>query len=86
MIESYFLAGCIFLAFEVVALFFLKFWSRGRDPFFLMFAMAFFLLGVERLCIIFFVGSTTGSYVYLIRLFAFCLILAAVVRKNTPQR
>jgi hypothetical protein len=79
---GYFLAGVISLAFLVVALFFFKFWWKSRESFFLMFSLAFLLLGMERILIAFFVGRTTVSYVYVVRLVAFLLIIVAFIRKN----
>jgi hypothetical protein len=81
MIAQFF-AGVVFLGFLVVAAYFLKFWARSRDNFFLLFATAFLLFGIERFCVSIFVGRTTISYIYIIRLIAFCLIFAAIVQKN----
>ena len=80
--EAYFLAGAICTLFVMVATYFLKFWRRTGDSLFIFFSIAFFLLAIERFLIALFVGRTTVSYVYLIRLLAFCLIIAAFVRKN----
>jgi len=79
---AYFFDGVIFLGFIVIAAHFIKFWAHSRDKFFLLFAIAFFLLGVERFCIAVFIGRTTDSYIYLVRLIAICLILTAVALKN----
>lgn len=77
-----FFAGVVFLGFLVVAAYFLKFWAKSRDKFFLLFATAFLLLGIERFCVSMFIGRTTISYIYIIRLIAFFLIFAAIVQKN----
>ncbi|HXT11595.1 MAG TPA: DUF5985 family protein [Candidatus Angelobacter sp.] len=79
---AYFFTGTIFFGFLVIAGFFFKFWVRSRDHFFLLFAIAFLLFGIERFCVSLFVGRTTISYIYIIRLIACCLILAAIVQKN----
>jgi hypothetical protein len=73
------LAGALAMGFAVAALFFLRFWRQSRDRLFLLFAAAFFLLGVDRV-----IASATsvGDAVYLIRLLAFVLIVAAVLDKN----
>jgi hypothetical protein len=48
-----------------------------------MFALAFALLGIERIVLAFgSVGGEVKPYVYLIRLLAFCLIIAAFIVKN----
>ncbi|MFO1499343.1 MAG: DUF5985 family protein [Verrucomicrobiota bacterium] len=77
-----FLSGSICTLFFVVALFLLKFWRRTRDNLFLSFSAAFLLLGIERMLIVFLVGRTTISYVYVVRLLAFLLIIQAFIRKN----
>jgi hypothetical protein len=82
-----FLSGCVTMGFFTCALFFLRFWSRTRDPLFLSFAVAFCLLGVAQALL-----SLTGipaeerSYLYLIRLTAFLLIIVAIWHKNWPAK
>jgi len=73
------LAGAITMGFAVATLFFFRFWRQSRDRLFLLFSAAFLLLGVDRV-----VASTTsvGDAVYLLRLLAFVLIVAAVLDKN----
>jgi hypothetical protein len=78
-----FLSGAISLAFLVAALFFLRFWRRTSDGLFLAFAIAFALLGfgqaVQALASI---PQEERSFIFLIRLAAFTIILAAIIRKN----
>jgi hypothetical protein len=81
-------SGAITMGYGVTGLFFLRFWKETRDRLFLIFAVAFWLLGVQRLALAFsrnMVEDDTG--LYLVRLFAFLLILAAIVDKNrsSPQ-
>lgn len=75
------LAGAIMVSAWAIFLFFLRFWRKTGDRLFAFFAAAFLLLGVERISISI-ASSETGSYVYLIRLLAFVLILIAIVDKN----
>lgn len=83
----HFLFGAIFLGCMTASLFFLRFWKKSSDPLFLLFALAFALLGVERTVLVFLSPSDEFKpYVYLIRLAAYVLILAAVVNKNRPRR
>ncbi|HEU4955206.1 MAG TPA: DUF5985 family protein, partial [Gemmatimonadales bacterium] len=59
------------------------FWRDTRDRLFLIFAVAFWIFGVQRLALTLsrdMVEDQTG--LYLVRLFAFLLILAAIVDKN----
>lgn len=76
-----FLFGVLCMGFWVAAAFFLRFWKQTHDSLFLMFALAFALLGVERVILIL-VYSGDEFRIYLIRLVAFSLILAAVFQKN----
>ena len=82
-----FLSGAIAFGFLVAALFFLRFWKRTGDGLFLAFAVAFALLGtgqaVQALANI---PQEERSYIFLIRLAAFTLILIAIVRKNRSAR
>jgi hypothetical protein len=75
------LAGAIVFAAWLVALFFLTYWKKTRDRLFAFFAAAFFLLGIERLCLAFW-AEHGESYFYLIRLAAFLMIIYAIIDKN----
>ena len=77
------ISGAIVMGYAVVGLFFLRFWRETRDRLFVIFAAAFWILGLQRLALAFsrdMVEDDTG--LYLIRLFAFLLILGAIVDKN----
>jgi hypothetical protein len=82
-----FLSGAIAFGFVIAALFFLRFWRRTNDNLFLAFSIAFALLGtgqaVQALANI---PQEERSYIFLIRLAAFTLIIAAIVRKNRSSR
>ena len=78
-----FLSGAVVASFLVAGLFFLRFWKRTRDGLFLAFAAAFFLLGLgQSLLALANVPDEERSWLYLVRLLAFALILAAIIRKN----
>ena len=78
-----FLSGAITLGFLVAGLFFLRFWRRTQDGLFLAFAMAFALLGVgQAIQALANIPQEERSYIFLIRLAAFTLILVAILRKN----
>ncbi|HVJ02401.1 MAG TPA: DUF5985 family protein [Sphingomonas sp.] len=78
-----FLSGAITLGFAVAALFFLRFWRDTRDELFLSFSIAFLLLGTaQTILALGGVPSEYRSWVYLVRLAAFVLILVAIARKN----
>ena len=81
-IES-FLLGIIVATSLTAAGFFLKFWRTTRDPLFLAFALAFTIEGLNRTGILFLDRPNEGSpAIYVVRLLAFVLILAAIVWKN----
>ena len=78
-----FLAGAIVMGFTVAALMFLKFWRRTREGLFLAFAGSFLLLGVtQALLTLGNFADEERSWLYLLRLTAFLLILAAMGWQN----
>jgi hypothetical protein len=78
-----FLLGVVATSSLVAALFFLRFWRTTGDSFFLWFAAAFFIEGLNRTAILLLAHPSEGnSRVYVVRLLASLLILAAIVRKN----
>jgi hypothetical protein len=82
MLES-FLLGVIATSSLTAGAFFLKFWQKTRDSFFLAFGLAFLVEGLNRCAVLLLANPGEGSpYIYLVRLFAFLLILAAILRKN----
>ena len=78
-----FLSGAVTLGFVLCGLHFLGFWKRTRDSLFLAFAFAFWLLGLNQaLLALGDIPVEERSWVYLLRLAAFVLIIVAVVAKN----
>jgi Family of unknown function (DUF5985) len=78
-----FLSGAVAFGFLVCALFFLRFWRRTRDQLFMAFALAFVLLGVgQGILALANIPVEERSYLFMIRLAAFALILLAILRKN----
>lgn len=78
-----FVSGATMLAALAVALFFLRFWHQTRDRLFAMFALAFGVFAASRL-VLTLLGEESEArvWVYLLRLIAFVLLLAAIVDKN----
>jgi hypothetical protein len=77
------LAGAITMGFFVAALFFLRFWKRTQDRLFLAFAAAFALLGLNQALLP--IGNILveeRSWLYLLRLAAFSIILFSILAKN----
>ena len=80
-------SGAIVVGYLVSALFFLKFWSRTDDRFFLTFALSFALLAAQRLMLALLADEQSMHvYLYGLRLLAFVLILWAIVDKNREGR
>jgi hypothetical protein len=78
-----FLSGAITLGFFVAGLFFLRFWKRTHDGLFLAFALAFWLLGLGQALLSFTdIPVEERSWLYLLRLAAFLLILISIWWKN----
>jgi uncharacterized membrane protein HdeD (DUF308 family) len=80
--------GAIALASFTIGVFFLRYWKRGGDPFFLLFALSFFAEGVNRAVQGLSDSPNEGSVArYGVRFVTYLLILAAIVLKNrTPRR
>jgi len=82
-----FLSGAVTFGFVVAGLFFLRFWRKTGDALFLAFALAFWLMGLaQALLALGGMPVEERSWIYLIRLAAFALILAAIARKNRRVR
>lgn len=91
MNATLFLSGVAMAVFGASGIFFLKLWKASHDRFFMFFAVACWLLSIERVVSLFVHGSfnaldahqtDSSSWVYVIRLFAFTMILIAIVEKN----
>lgn len=86
MIED-FLGGAVAMGFGIAALFFLQFWHRTRVGLFLAFAGSFLLLGItQALLTLSGIPVEERSWLYLLRLLAFLLILAALWWQNRGDR
>jgi hypothetical protein len=77
------LIGGIATASLLIGLFFLRFWRTTGDRFFLLFALSFWIEGVNRFIVNHFLGPNEDAPgYYLIRIVAYGLIIAAIVMKN----
>jgi len=86
MIEG-FLLGVIAASSLTAGVFFLKFWRKTRDSFFLAFAASFLIEGLNRCGILLLQKPNEGSpWVYLVRLLSFLLILGAILKKNYGEK
>jgi hypothetical protein len=81
-----FAAGAIAMGYIVATLFFLRFWMRTKDELFLAFACAFGLLALNAaLPTLMSIPLEERSWVYLLRLAAFSLLIVAILRKNAQD-
>lgn len=66
---------------------FLQFWTDHRDPLFAYFGAAFWILALNWILLpILDPADEARPYVYVLRLFAFLLIIAAIVAKNRREQ
>jgi hypothetical protein len=80
---SQFLHGLITMGFLIAGLLFLRFWTRTGDRLFAAFAAAFVLLAANQALIALIdIPREERSWIYLLRVAAFGLIIAAVIWKN----
>jgi len=82
-----FLIGVIATASLAIGMIFLRHWRRTRDPLFLAFGTAFIIEAGDRIYLLFMQHPNEANpWYYLIRLFAFLLILVGILRKNFGRR
>jgi len=82
-----FVSGMITFGFVTAGLFFLRFWTRTRDVLFAAFAAAFWLLALSQgLLALAGIPREEQSWIYLLRLAAFTIIIAAIAWKNLGPR
>jgi len=74
-----FLSGMLVMGYAAAGLFFLRFWRESRDRLFGYFSIAFFALSFQRILL---ATTEPTALTYVVRLFAFVLILWAVIDKN----
>ncbi|PWC57787.1 hypothetical protein TSH7_18920 [Azospirillum sp. TSH7] len=82
-----FFTGALAALYAVAGMFFLSFWRRTRDALFASFALAFALLAINQVVLA--LGGLEReeqSWVYVLRLLAFLLIIAGIARKNLEGR
>lgn len=82
-----FVYGMITMGYTIAGLFFLKFWARSRDPLFVIFALAFWLLSASQILLaVLDLGREEQGWVYILRFAAFALIIVAIIQKNVSRR
>jgi hypothetical protein len=81
-----FVLGLLVMSCAVGGVFFLRFWRKTRDRLFAIFAIAFWLLGLNWFLLAFISLDEAQSAIYVVRLLAFILILIGILDKNRPTR
>lgn len=77
------LTGAIAVASLMAGLFFLRFWRKSGDRFFLYFALSFALEGFNRIALGVLTHSTEADPIfYCVRVVAYGLIVLAIWQKN----
>jgi hypothetical protein len=78
-----FLWGALAMSSAVAGLFFLKFWKESRDRLFVFFVLAFWAMALNWALLALVQQPTeTRHWVYMLRLFAFVLIIVGIIDKN----
>lgn len=81
------LSGAIIMGYAIAAVHFFKFFDRTRDRLFQLFAIAFVVLAAQRLALALLAADRDAHiYLYGARVFAFLLILYAIIDKNREAR
>jgi hypothetical protein len=82
-----FLAGAVSMGFAVAALHFIRFWRRSREQLFLIFAGSFALFAINQTMLTLTkVPLEERSWLYLVRLAAFLLMIFAIWRHNRRNK
>ena len=70
----------------ISGLFFLRFWRTSRDPLFVFFSAAFWLIALSwALLALFSPQEETRPYLYVLRLVAFSLMIVGIITKNAKS-
>ena len=86
MMLNAFISGLVTMCFAAIGLCFTRFWTLNRDPLFIAFAIAFWLLAANQALVgLSVVPREERSWVYLLRVAAFLVIAIAIVRKNVAH-
>lgn len=78
---DHFFSGAVAFGYAMAGLFFLRFWKRTADRLFLIFALAFWLLGIIRVLIVT-LDVPEDHWLFWVRFAAYLLILVAIIDKN----
>lgn len=82
-----FLSGATGMATLAIGLYFVRFWRQTGDRFFAIFALAFWVFAANRVALLLIddENESVRTGIYVIRLAAFLLIIAAILDKNRAR-
>lgn len=81
-----FLSGLVTAGFLIAALYFFRFWKTTRDRFFIVLGIAFLLFAANQLGVVVLqTPREEQSWIYLLRVFGFALLIVAIILKNLPK-
>jgi hypothetical protein len=81
------LAGAVAMAYLLAGFFFLKFWHKTKDRFFLLFALAFWMFTLNQIVTTLLGESDERSgYAYVLRVLGYVVILFAIIQKNASSQ
>lgn len=81
------LLGAVIMGDVIAALFFVRFWKRTDDRFFLFFAASFIAIAVSRVVVDEYIPPIGYEpFGYMIRILSYLFIIAGILYKNTSVR
>ncbi len=84
---SDFVYGALAASYLIAGVFFLRFWTRTHERLLLIFALAFWMLALNQSLLgVLDLEREEESWLYLIRLASFTLIIAGIVLVNLRKR
>jgi hypothetical protein len=87
MVElNQFLLGAIVACCAVAGVFFLRFYRHAGDRLLVIFAIAFWVLGLNWLALAFTKADEVRTWLYVVRFLAFLFILVGILDKNRAPR
>jgi hypothetical protein len=82
-----FFYGVLATGYLVAGVFFLRFWTKTRERLLLIFACAFWLLATSQTLLgLLNLDREEQSWIYLIRLMAFSLIIVGIISVNVRRK
>ena len=84
LLNKFMLGACV-MACATIGLFFLRYYRKTRDGLLAIFAGAFWILGLNWFALAFTREDEVRTWLYVVRLLAFLLILWGIVQKNLDR-